>query len=221
MSTRTLRARGLVLSLALLLSAPFVVACGGPGESAPIESRREDGASREVPGAGSRRATPWATQRGASARSGAGKPGASVETPGAWSSPEASAPAREAPWASTPMPPPARAPIATTEREGDAVGVDVDVEPLGPTVESEAREDALAGGAECVCPIDPELSDERETRGVVVPDERRYRHPDGSAVTVAGGPPEGFERQPGTDEVYGRAAPGGFDRDPRGTLDER
>jgi hypothetical protein len=190
MPTRALRASALVLSLSSALI--FVASCRGPSAGSPIATRGDDGAMQQKPSTAARPATP------------AAKPGAEVERPIAWPSADANeqAAADVAPPTLTPppVPPPMPPPFVTIELEP-----------------AEEGQGSLAS-ADCVCPIEPEADDAREASDVV-PDERRYRHPDSSAVRVAGGPPEGFERQPGTSAVYGRASPGGFDRDPRGAQD--
>ncbi|MDQ3031343.1 MAG: hypothetical protein M3Y87_02930 [Myxococcota bacterium] len=92
------------------------------------------------------------------------------------------------------------------------------VSEVGETYPVRGERDAQQEG-ECACPASPEdealdVDEIREARALL-----RYRFPESTAVRVAGGPPEGFEREPGTDEVYGRASVGGFDRDPGGADD--
>lgn len=70
----------------------------------------------------------------------------------------------------------------------------------------------------CVCPVaSPGISTVEELRALRA--EARYRQPQGSAVRVAGGPPEGFERPPPAAGDHGPAIPGGFERPPVSTDD--
>lgn len=127
--------------------------------------------------------------------------------------------------------------VADDAREERAVGVDVDRGAPGPApLDGEGhqlgengmlssvgealpvRPEGASAAVECVCPVETAPDDVISARELrELRREARWRFPESSAVQVAGGPPRGFERQPGTPAVYGRASVGGFDRDPRFT----
>src|SRR5690606_1217416 len=83
---------------------------------------------------------------------------------------------------------------------------------VGEAFPVRVEQEGQAAAAECVCEVEPEVVDAEVLREEQ--ERARYRQPMGTATRVAGGPPEGFERPPGSDAQYGHAWAGGFERAP-------